>query len=121
MQVSCQKGHAVREYGTLWCGGGILEPRLLCAGDGRSLCVPSAGNLPGVRLQRMASVVWRDHRLPHPLPPGTSTLVRRPDVSGELGVPFSTFSTLSPKHYAFCSHTGPPEGAAELFPSCPFW
>lgn len=80
-----------------------------------SLCVPSARNLPGVRPQRMASVVWRNNRLPHPLLPGASTLVRRPDVSGELGVPFSTFWTLSSKHFAFCSHTGPPEEAAELF------
>lgn len=80
--------------------------------------MPSAGSLPDVRPQRMASVVWRDSRLPHPLPPGASTLVRRPDVSGELGAPFSTFWTVSPKHFAFCSHTGPPEGAAERFPSC---
>lgn len=100
MQVSCQERHEVREPGTLWCGGWILDAWLLCAGDGRSLCVPSAGNLPGVRPQRMASEVWRDNRLPHPLPPGASTLVRRPDVSGELGVPFQYLLDSFTK--AFC-------------------
>lgn len=60
MSVFCQEGHAVREYGALWCGAGSLDAWLLCVPVCAECWEPSWCQTPengvcGVEKQQTAS------------------------------------------------------------------